>query len=273
MMSLFFSQIKSIFLKDLLIEYSYKLRFSYTIIFIFLQLMIFYFLSSFLDKTFQRDPASDVANIFGFFLTGICLLDVSYTLISHVAIKIEEYKKIGVFEEIFALPIEPVHFIIFSNIYPLLFSILKIFIYLIFGFIFFDLSIASLQEMYIIFFTFLISLFTFIGISLIACSFSILFYRGLFVSMIHNTLSILIGGVFYPVSIILNFNFIEWFLPIVAVLELIRFSTDVLILDTGDVFRNFIIITTHAFCFFSIGLVILKISLNKAFKEGRISLY
>ena len=195
MMSLFFSQIKSIFLKDLLIEYSYKLRFSYTIIFIFLQLMIFYFLSSFLDKTFQRDPASDVANIFGLFLTGICLLDVSYTLISHVAIKIEAYKKIGVFEEIFVFQLNQC-ISLFFQIFTLLFSILKIFIYLIFGFIFFDLSITSLQEMYIIFFTFLISLFTFIGISLIACSFSILFYRGLFVSMIHNTLSILIGGVF-----------------------------------------------------------------------------
>lgn len=273
MISLYISQIKSIFIKDLLIEYSYKLRFTYTIVFIFLQLTIFYFLSSFIDTEFQKSPTSDISNIFGYFLIGICVLDVSYTLISYVSIKIEEYKKTGVFEEIFTLPIGAIFFIIFSNTYPLLFSIIKICIYLIFGFIFFDLTISSVTSAIILLMVFILSFFIFIGIALIAASFSILFYRGSIVSTLHNTLSILVGGVIYPVNTVFNINFIEWFIPISPILELIRFSTDVIILDNVDIYKNFTVIIVQSFCFVALGLLILNISLKKAFKEGRISLY
>ena len=273
MISLYISQIKSIFIKDLLIEYSYKLRFIYTIIFIFLQLTIFYFLSSFIDTAFQKSPTSDITNIFGYFLIGICVLDISYTLISYGAIKIEEYKKTGVFEEIFILPISAIFFIIFSNAYPLLFSILKICIYLIFGFIFFDLTISTASSAIILFLVFILSFLIFTGIALIASSFSILFYRGSFISILHNTLSILIGGVIYPASTVFDINLIEWLIPMSPILELIRFSTGVIILDNGDIYKNFTILIVQSFCFIALGLLILNISLKKAFKEGRISLY
>ena len=111
-----YNQIKSILIKDFQIEYSYKGRFIYSIFFIFIQLAIFYFFSNFLETNYTKNVESPVSNLFGYFILGICFLDVSYTLISYVSMKIEEYKKIGIFEELFVLPIDPVKLIFISNI-------------------------------------------------------------------------------------------------------------------------------------------------------------
>ena len=74
-------------------------------------------------------------------------------------------------------------------------------------------------------------------------------------------------------EIFLRIEAIEWFIPISPILELIRFSTDVIILDNVDIYKNFTVIIVQSFCFIALGLLILNISLKKAFKEGRISLY
>ena len=74
------NKIISILKKDLLIELSYKFRFIYSISFIFAQLLIFYFLSSFLESSYSRNSDSAILDLYGYFIIGICILDISYTL-------------------------------------------------------------------------------------------------------------------------------------------------------------------------------------------------
>ena len=201
-------------------------------------------------------------------------LDISYTVISHASIKIEEYKRIGIFEEMFALPISPMNLIIFSNIYPILFSLLKFIIYLFFGYILFDIQINSLVNILIITSSIIFGLITFVGFSLIACSFAILFYRGSYVSSLHNTISILFGGVLYPVSSIFdNLSLIEYLIPLHPLLDLTRHSLDIYVLNTQEIFFNLFLAILHSISILAIGLIFLKTSLKKATIEGRLSLY
>ena len=122
------------------------------------------------------------------FATGHRFLDISYTVISFVSIKIEDYKKMGVYEEIFALPINHIVFILISNIYPILFALFKLLVYLLFGIIFFHLSFVSI---FLFIYSLIFSIITFVGLSMIVCGLTMLFYRGAYVSMIHNSVSIL----------------------------------------------------------------------------------
>ena len=114
------NQIYIIFKRDLLLSLSYKFRFIYTISFIFFQLLIFYFLSKFINVPLFIDENTLIKNAFGYFLLGICILDLSFTIISTLSIQIEEFKKIGVIEDIFSLPISPVNYFITMQIFHFL---------------------------------------------------------------------------------------------------------------------------------------------------------
>lgn len=269
-----FHQIKSILIKDFLIEYSYKGRFIYSILFIFMQLVIFYFLSSYLEASYTRNEDSPTTNLFGFFILGICFLDISYTLISYVSIRIEEYKKIGVFEELFILPVNPITFILMSNIYPIFFSLFKFFVYIAFVSILFNIQIHGFINLFILILVLLFALITFMALSLLASSFAILYYRGSYISMVHNTISVLFGGVLYPASFIYEkLFFLELFIPLHSILDLVRYAFDVHDMSRFDIMQNIFLVIIHSIVFSLIGIISVKYALRKAFDEGRISLY
>lgn len=268
------NQIKSILMKDFLIEYSYKGRFIYSILFIFIQLAVFYLLSGFLEASYTKNSESPISNLFGFFIIGICFLDISYTLISHVSIKIEEYKKIGIFEELFILPVHPINLILMSNIYPVIFSLFKLIIYLAFGSIFFGIKLYEPINLLILILTISFGLITLISFSLIASSLSILYYRGAYISTIHNTISILFGGVLYPVSYIYkDLFFLELVIPLHSMLDLARYALDLYDMNQNDLTLNIFLVIIHSIIFTLLGLISIKFAFKKAFREGRISFY
>lgn len=269
-----YNQIKSILIKDFQIEYSYKGRFIYSIFFIFIQLAIFYFFSNFLETNYTKNVESPVSNLFGYFILGICFLDVSYTLISYVSMKIEEYKKIGIFEELFVLPIDPVKLIFISNIYPIFFSLFKLMIYLAFGSVFFGIKLFEPMNIVILIFTLLFGFITLLSFSLIASSLSILYYRGTYISTIHNTISLLFGGVLYPVShLYKDLFFLELLIPLHSILDLSRYALGLFEMNTIDIKLNIFLVIIHSLVFSLIGLISIKFAFRKAFDEGKISLY
>ena len=63
----YLNQIKAILNKDILIESSYKVRFLYSVLFIFLQLTVFIFYH-FLLKVLSLNLNNNIESLFGFFL-------------------------------------------------------------------------------------------------------------------------------------------------------------------------------------------------------------
>jgi len=274
MKNMILNQIRSILIKDFLIEYSYKGRFIYSILFIFIQLAVFYFLSGFLETSYTKNNESPISNLYGFFILGICFLDISYTLISYVSIKIEEYKKIGIFEELFILPVHPIRLILMSNIYPVIFSLFKLIIYLLCGLLFFGLEVDESINLLILVFTISFGLVTLVSISLIASSLSILYYSGVYISTIHNTISLLFGGVLYPVSYMYkDLFFLELFIPLHSILDLARYALGLYEMNNQDLIINIFLVIIHSVIFALIGFISIKIAFKKAFREGRISFY
>jgi len=216
-----------------------------------------------------------INNAFGYFLFGICILDLSFTIISTLSIQIEEFKKVGVIEDIFSLPISPINYFIYSHIYSLLFAIFKLTIYIIAymiisGFSEIDIFFWLILSMIIIF-----SLLCFIGISLIAISFTILYYRGTWVSAFHNLICTLFGGVIYPPTLIHEAAvYLKYILPAVPTIELLRANFHIYsFIQHNFIFENMIILIFQSLIYFLIGYYFLKFSLNKAFREGKIANY
>lgn len=120
----------------------------------------------------------------------------------------------------------------------------------------------------------ILGLIIFVGFSLIASSLTILFYRGTYVSSLHNTISVLFGGILYPISSVFdNLYFIEYLIPLHALLDLTRYSLDIYSLNTQELYVNLLLLIFYAILILSVGMITLKTSLKKASIEGRLSLY
>ena len=172
------------------------------------------------------------------------------------------------------LPIDPIKLILVSNIYPIIFSLFKLIIYLVFGSLFFGIEIYEAINLFILVITTLCGLITILSFALIASSLSILYYRGSYISTLHNTLSLLFGGVLYPVSYLYkDLFFLEMLIPLHSILDLVRYALGLFEMNPSDIKLNIFLVITHSIIFSALGLISIKTALKKAFQEGRISLY
>ena len=110
------------FKKDFYIAKSYPVRFLILLFEIFFQLAILFFFAKFLESSFLQSAVINIENFFAYFLLGICVLDVSNTIVSYLSIQVEEYKKTGVFEELFILPVDSTNLLILSSAFPIFLS-------------------------------------------------------------------------------------------------------------------------------------------------------
>ena len=154
------------------------MRFIYNIGFIFIQILIFYYLSKFFVLSNENNLSISSLDIFQYFIIGVCLLDISYALISSPSIQIEEFKKIGVLEDLYLLPMSPLVQTLASSLFPLFLSLIRLSIYIIFTLFlggFFETNIINILNIIL---ALIISGISFLGISLIGASFSLLYFRG-----------------------------------------------------------------------------------------------
>ncbi len=270
----FFEIALASFIKDLRIARSYPIRFFLMLSSIFVQLFILILFSNFLSSGFNINPESPVKDFFGYFLIGLCIIDISNTLISYTAIQIEEYKKIGVFEELFAMPIKISKVIFFSNLFPILLSIFKLSIYISVLTFFSEIKIWTLESLLIFLFTVSLSILFFLSISLLASAMSILFYRGSWIAVGHNVIAIVFGGVFYPSEYIINDqNLLKYLVPVQNILDVLRNIFSVNNQDPIVIYNSLVILFFQGFLLFFICYYILVFSIKRAQSDGSISSY
>ena len=91
----FFHQLKAIFIRDYKLALSYKMRFIYNIGFIFIQILIFYYLSKFFVLSNENNLSISSLDIFQYFIIGVCLLDISYALISSPQFRLKNSRRLA----------------------------------------------------------------------------------------------------------------------------------------------------------------------------------
>ena len=263
------------FKKDFYIAKSYPVRFLILLFEIFFQLAILFFFAKFLESSFLQSSVINIENFFAYFLLGICVLDVSNTIVSYLSIQVEEYKKTGVFEELFILPVDSTNLLILSSAFPIFLSLTKLLIYMTVLMVSFDGNFDySFHSLIILLFTVFSMLIIFIGISLIACSMTILFYKGSWISVFHNMISIFLGGVFYPSYLILdNTSWVQYLIPIHNILEILRSIFDISELTYVAMNNLLIVLTLQSSFFLIVGFFFLKVSIRKSMINGNISHY
>ena len=257
--------------KDFYIEKSYPIRFVILFSQLFLQLVLIFYISKFMGLP-ENGLEFKVADLLGFLVIGIFILDISNFMISYSAIQIEQYKMSGVFEELFVLPTQNSHLVLLSHAYPVFISLIKTFIYLSFLFLMYDGVNISLLDILYFFASIFLAIVVFIGISLIAAGMSILFFRGSWIATLNNIISIIFGGVFFPSALIGN-NFASFanLIPIHNIVEILRYIFDVIEATSAPINHLIIYLILQSLVFFGVGWFFLKFAIKKSFQDGNIS--
>lgn len=265
------SMLFSILRRDIIINFSYPLRIVFQFAFIFLQLLIFFYLSNFLDFNESIKSPLTVNSLFGYFMTGICLLDISYTIISYGSMQIEDHKKTGVFEENFVGVTNPLIYLFLINIFPLLLSIIKFLFYIFLtSFIFGEDISIDFKLILICFFSCLL----FISIGIIAIGFTLYFKRGSFISSFHNTISIFFCGIFFPASYISEWSIlVSYLLPLYPLLNILREAFGIISITNEELDFMIKLSLTQSLIYFSIGLYLCNIAFKRSQKKGELNYF
>lgn len=256
--------------KDILTESSYKLSFVSQFFGIFISILTFFFFGKLVGgssvSAYLKPYGGDY---FSFVLIGIAFSDLMFMALGIFEGRVREGQVSGTLEPLLLTQTSFPTILLSSSLYSFLLSFVRAALYLIVGSFFganFDVS-----RIFLIILILVISLVNFSAIGLMSASFVLVLKRGNPVGWIFGSLTELIGGVLYPVTILPPFlQFAAKFLPITYSLRAMR---GVLIQGQSffDILTDLSILSLMAVILLAAALFSFKVALKKVKVDGTLT--
>ena len=268
----FYKKASAFIKKDFINQASYRLSFFLNIFSIFLSVYIFFIFSRLFEGT--NSYLEEYGNDYFFFLIiGIAISDLALRISSIINTEVRNYQLTGLFEEIINLRESTTSILLFSLIYPIFYSLMRLIIYLVAAVLFFNLNLSYANLGFIIIALMLV-IFSFIGISLISGAYAIAFKKGNPLSAINQISVMVLGGVFFPTTILPPWlSTISQFIPITHALEVIRY----LFLPENNVndqiTYHLLIMVLFSFSLILLGLFLCGHAVKTGKKNGTLTIY
>ncbi len=261
------------FIKDLKIVLSYKLQFIFSLFSIVITLFTFYLISSLVGEGANNHLDQYENDYFKFLFLGIITAEITLIISTFPNKNIRNMQLTGVFEQLLASGRNEYLIILSTFLYPMFWLIFKIFIYFLAGFIFFDINIAYFNISYIEFLSLIFFIIGIVGVGCLSISATIFFKSSDFVSALYLSLSALLGGVAYPLSVLPeSLRILSNLLPTTHFLEIIRINSYSNNFGNGNL-NHLIMLIILSLTFFILGMLALKISLMLSKKNGSLLYY
>ncbi len=209
-------------LRDLRIELSYKLSFILQILGIFPAVLMFYFLSRLVGDAASGPLQAYGGAYFPFVLIGIAVQNYFSSALSSYSASLRESQLSGTLEAVLCTPVSTGTFLFGSALYAFVFNGLRILVYLAFG-CFLAGSILSPVHVPGALLVILLSIVAFSGMGILSAAFILVFKKGDPLNWFFTVISWLLGGVYYPVSILPDWlQTVAGLIPMTHSLEALR---------------------------------------------------
>lgn len=186
------------FKRDLATDLSYKLSFAFQLANIFIALGAFYFLAHILGPGAFRGYEP-----FAFILVGVAVNDYMTTSMACYGQAMRGNQPLGTLKMVLATPTSPSAFVLLSSVYPVLRAAFDALVYVLAGVLFgLNLGRVNVAGVLVIF---LLSVMAFSSIGICSATFTVVFKRGDPLMWLFAGLSWLLGGVYYPLSVLPRF--------------------------------------------------------------------
>ncbi|MEA3337844.1 MAG: ABC transporter permease [Chloroflexota bacterium] len=186
--------------RDWQIQLSYRFAFVLQFFGTLFNLLIFYFLSLLVGDSAAPYLENYNGDYFSFVLIGLAFSGYFGVGLNSFARTIREAQTTGTLEAMLLTPTRLSTIILSSSIYDYGFVTFQVFVYLALGALLFDvnLSTGNIPGALVIL---LLTIITMTAIGIIAASFIMVLKRGDPVTVLFNGISLLLGGVYYPIAL------------------------------------------------------------------------
>ncbi len=258
--------------RDFIDDSSYKFAFVTQFFGIFISTVMFFFVSSLIGNSGAEHLKPYGGNYFSFVLIGIAFYSYLSVSLQSLSRTVREGQMLGTLEALLVTQTEIPTIILSSTIYSFIWATLKVSVYLLLGAFIFGVQMgdANLAGALIILFLTIVS---FGSIGIISGSFIMVLKRGDPVSWLFTSVSSLLGGLYFPVSVLPDWlQSLSYLIPVTYALEGMRLA----ILKGYSITE--LLPNISALMFFSIVILPLSImifgyAVKKAKRDGTLTQY
>jgi len=208
--------------RDFINEVSYKFSFFLQFFGVFFSTLVFYFLSKLFEGSEIPYLKPYGGNYFSFVLIGIAFSNYLNVAVRSLSKNIRDAQIMGTLEALLVTQTEIPTIILGSSIYSYVFTSIQVIVYLLLGVFVFGINFGDANYLGAAIIL-LLTITSFGSIGILSASFIMVFKRGDPITWLINSLSWLLGGVFYPVQVLPDWlEKISYLLPITYSLEGMR---------------------------------------------------
>ncbi|MFQ6082432.1 MAG: ABC transporter permease [Candidatus Aminicenantia bacterium] len=258
--------------RDFLTEISYKSAFLMNIIGIFFSVLTFFFIAKLFGKAAAPYLQEYGGNYFPFVLIGIAFSTFLGVGLGTSAAAIRQEQMWGTLEAMLITPTRASAITLYLSLWNFIFSSFNILIYLLIGRFVFGLKFSVSQPLLILLILFL-SILSFSSLGIISSSFVMIFKRGDPVNWIVSSSFELLGGIYYPITILPEpLKIISHLLPITYSLKALR---GVLLADYSftRVKTEILALCAFAIILFPLAILFFEYALKWAKRDGSLCQY
>ena len=211
-------------IRDFQIELSYRFAFFLELFGIFTSVFLFYFVAALLGPAASPHLRAYGGDYFAFVLIGIAFSGYFGVGLSSFAGSIQEAQTTGTLEAMLMTPTRISTIILASAAFDYLWTTFRVLIYLAVGSLFLGVGLGHGNLLSVIV-TLILTVISFSSLGIIAASFIMVLKRGDPVTWIFHSLSSLLGGVYYPITILPDWlQKLAHLLPITYALRAMRLA-------------------------------------------------
>jgi ABC-2 type transport system permease protein len=258
--------------RDLVQEASYRLAFVLQFASIFFSVLLFYFISTLLGETATPYLAEYGGNYFAFVLIGIAFLGYFSTGLSSFANNLRHSQTTGTLEAMLTTPTRLSAIILASSVWDFLMTTLRVIVYLAVGVLLMRAGFSQANypaAVVVILLTILVAS----SLGILSASFIMIFKRGDPIQWGISTLSILLGGVYFPVAILPPaLEWISRLLPITYSLHAMRLA---LLQGAGwsEIIADLLILSLFVVGLMPLSQLAFRYAVRRAKNEGSLTHY
>jgi ABC-2 type transport system permease protein len=262
--------------KDFLMEISYRFSFFLQFGGIFFSVVMFYFVSELIGSapTVQQSLSRYGGNYFSFVLIGIAFSNFLSVGLGSFSTSIRGEQMMGTLEAMLVTPTRLPTIILSSSQWSFAFTSLRVGIYLLLGGLLFGVDFGNARVLPALT-ALLLTVIAFSSLGIISASFIMTFKRGDPMAWIISTSSTLVGGVYYPITILPDWlQGLSYLFPITYSLDAIRLS---LLQGQGfgssDVTRDLLALVVFSVVTLPISLLVFRYAVRRAKKDSSLAYY
>ena len=201
------------FKRDVAIAASYKMAFVGEAMGVLLKVITFYYISAIFGGVMTPNLAKYNNDYFAYIMIGVALMDFMYTSLETFDNNIRESQLMGTLEIVLLTPIKLTHMLLFSSLWPYLFTTLTFLTYMFFGVVLFDLDIDERNPLAAAVIL-LLSICNFAPLGILSATVVLVFKRGAGLRKVFSASFALLGGAFYPTAVLPEWvQGLCWYVP------------------------------------------------------------